>query len=240
MKRQMQSFWLIGLIGLIAALAPNVQAKPFDPADLNKLYSPRISGDTLVITGRIDSHIHDFISREAAAMEKVKKIELNSVGGNMHWALELARKIQPLGKTTLVPAGNFCASACVYLFSAGKERLAAKGTWLGVHGARLGAIYATQFKEQCFVELETGYSFEPRLKGCQAFLDSWYELTSKATHEGFDFMESNGVSPELRAAYLALPDDETWFEHANVFRKPDWYLSAEDALGLKLVTRLLE
>jgi hypothetical protein len=199
-----------------------------------------IVGDTLVIKGRIDSHIYDFLSREARAMERVTKVELNSVGGSVSWALELARKIKSLGKTTILPQGNFCASVCVYLFAAGKERLAAKNALLGVHGARLGSSYLTNFKDLCFVELEEGPVFEPRKKGCQDFLNDWHGKAMRATGEAFDFMEANGVSVGLREAYFALPDDEKWYERGNVIRKPDWPLLAAEAVRYKLVTRLLE
>ena len=40
-------------------------------------------------------------------------------------------------------------------------------------------------------------------------------------------MESNGVSPDLRATYFAMPDD------------PDWPLSADDAAKYNLVTKVL-
>lgn len=216
------------------------QAESISPEELNKLYSPRIVGETLVIKGRIDSHIYDFLSREAKSIEKVTRIELNSLGGNTSWALDVAKKIQLLGKTTVLPSGNFCASACVYLFAAGKERIAAKDTWLGVHGARLGAGYLTTFQGVCFVEMEDGAVFEPRKKGCQDFLTEWYGKAMKATTDAFDFMESNGVASSLRETYFAMPDDEKWPEQANVIRKPDWYLVAPEAVKYNLVTKVTE
>lgn len=230
-------FWLAAALYLFAS---HVLAEASNPEELNKLYSPVIAGDTLVIKGRIDSHIYDFLSREAAAVERVTKVELNSVGGSASWALELARKIKSLGKATVLPKGNFCVSVCVYLFAAGKERLASKGAWLGIHGARLGSGYLANFKDLCFVEFEEGPAFDPRKKGCQDFLSDWYGKAKAATDEAFDFMESNGVSISLREAYFALPDDEKWYERGNVIRKPDWPLLATEAVRYKLVTRVLD
>ena len=52
-------------------------------------------------------------------------------------------------------------------------------------------------------------------------------------------MESNGVSPELRTTYFSMPDDPEWPAQMNAIRKPDWALSADDALKYNLATRVL-
>lgn len=231
MNKWMTCLWGAFCVSFVA------HAETVKPEDLNKLYSPRIIGETLLIKGRIDSHIYDFLSREAKSIEKVTRIELNSLGGNTAWALDVAKKIQLLGKATVLPEGNFCASSCVYLFAGGKERIADKDAWLGLHGARLGAGFVTAFQGICFVELEEGPLFEPRKKGCQGFLKEWHDKAMKATTDAFDFMESNGVSRSLRDTYLAMPDDEKWYEQANVIRKPDWFLVVPEAVKYNLVTQ---
>ena len=132
-----------------AALESFSPAAPNDVADLaraRRLVSPRIEGDALIIEGKIDSHIYDYLQYEAAKIIPVKVIELNSLGGSNEWALEIARKIRELGKTTVLLSGHSCASACAYLFAAGRERVASEDTWIGVHGARLGASYLTTFQ----------------------------------------------------------------------------------------------
>lgn len=205
--------------------------------ELQKIYSPWIEGDVLHIKGRIDSHIYDFLSFEAKALEKVRVIELNSLGGSTNWGLEVANKIKSLGKDTRLTSGHYCASACTYLFAAGKERIASTDVWFGVHGARLGAGYMTNFWGLCFIELEDGAVFEPKKKGCQEFLASWYETAMKVTLEAFHFMESNGVSSSLRETYFAMPDDPSWPGYANVIRKPDWVLGTAEARKFNLVTK---
>ncbi len=83
-------------------------------------------------------------------------IELNSLGGDAEWALAIAHKVKDLGKTTLLRSGRYCASACAYIFAAGRERVASEDTWIGIHGARLGTGYLTSFQGLCFVDLENG------------------------------------------------------------------------------------
>ena len=215
---------------------------PDDLGDLNRLrriISPHIEGDALIIEGRIDSHIYDYIQYEAARVADVRVVDLDSLGGNAEWALEIARKIKELGKTTLLRSQHYCASACATIFSAGRERMAAEDTWIGIHGVRLGPGYTTNFEGLCFDDLEGRSVFEPRRTGCRQFLNHWYDVTLASTNEAFDLMESNGVSPDLRETYFAMPDDPAWPAQMNALRKPDWPISAVDAVRYNLVTRVL-
>ncbi len=217
-------------------------SSPDDLGDLSRLrriISPHIEGDTLIIEGRIDSHIYDYIQYEAAKVAAVKVVDLDSLGGNAEWALEIARKLRELGKTTLLRSQHYCASACATIFAAGRERMAAEDTWIGIHGARLGPGYTTSFAGLCFEDLEGRSAFEPGKTGCREFLNHWYDVTLASTSEAFDIMESNGVSPALREAYFAMPDDPEWPAQMNALRKPDWPISAPDAARYNLVTRVL-
>jgi hypothetical protein len=210
-----------------------------DQDRIRRIISPHIEGDALIIEGKIDSHIYDYIQYEAARVAAVRVIDLNSLGGNAEWALAIARKVKELGKTTMLRSGHYCASACATIFAAGRERIASEDTWIGIHGARLGPGYLTNFEGLCFADLEGGSTFEPRKAGCRAFLDHWYDVTLASTNEAFDIMESNGVSPELRKTYFAMPDDPGWPAEMNAIRKPNWPIKAADAVQYNLVTRVL-
>lgn len=238
----MRRFTVALLVGAALATsgAPGARAGEGAGEDrIRQLISPHIEGDVLVIEGRIDSHIYDYIQYEAARIVPVKVVSLNSLGGSNEWALEIARRIRELGKTTQLSSGHSCASACVYLFAAGRQRLAAADAWIGLHGARLGVGYRTSFQGLCFVDLDSGSAFEPRKRGCQEFLAHWRAVALASTNEAFDAMEANGVSPELRRAYFDLPDDPDWPAQLNVVRKPDWRLTAAEALKYNLATAVL-
>lgn len=215
----------------------------YDTPDQNRysrIISPHIEGDILIIEGKIDSHIYDYLAYEATRVAAVRMIELNSLGGNAEWALAIAGKVKDLGKTTFLRSGHYCASACAYIFAAGRERTASEDTWIGIHGPSLGAGYLTNFQGLCFVDRENQSAFEPQKPGCQQFLDHWYAVTMASANEGFDGMESNGVSPDLRKTYFDMPDDPDWPAHMNVVRKPDWPLTAREALKYNLVTKVLQ
>lgn len=231
---------LVSLAGAALVVLAQASSADADPTDrLRQIISPRIDGNVLYIEGVIDSHIYDYLSFEAKALESVDVIDLNSFGGSTDWGLEIARKIKTLGKTTRLRSGNYCASACVYLYAAGQVREAAEDTWLGIHGARFGAGYTTRFAGLCFVDLEDGSVFEPRKKGCQEFLEEWYGIALEKTNQAFQQMESNGVSPDLRQTYFAIPDDVDWPKYNNVLRKPDWPLTAPKAVAYNLVTKII-
>jgi hypothetical protein len=238
----LQAMVVLMMSGSAVAGPREFPGSPDDSADLDhlrRIISPHIEGDTLIIEGRIDSHIYDYIQYEAPRVVAVRVIELNSLGGNVEWALEIARRIKELGKTTLLRSQHYCASACAFVFAAGRERLAAEDTWIGIHGARLGPGYTTNFEGLCFVGLEGRSVFEPHKTGCREFLNHWYDVTLASTNEAFDMMESNGVSPDLRQTYFAMPDDPAWPAQMNALRKPDWPISAADAARYNLVTRVL-
>lgn len=214
-------------------------APPAEEDLLSRYYSPWIEGDVLYIKGYLDSHVYDFISYEAVALKKVRVVELNSFGGNARWSMDVANKLKALNITTRLKKGSVCASACTYLFSAGVTREAEAGTWFGVHGARLGAGYTTTFMGVCFVDLDDDSSqFMPNKKGCQDFLKNWYVVAMQMTNDAFDLMESNGVSPEMRKTYFEMPDDPAWPGEMNVIRKPNWTLTAEEAVKFNFVTDL--
>jgi hypothetical protein len=234
---------MVILILSVSAAAPHeLAAAQDDNADLShirRIISPHIEGDALIIEGRIDSHIYDYIQYEAAKVAAVRVIELNSLGGNAEWALMIARKVRQLGKITLLRSQHYCASACATIFGAGRERMAAEDTWIGIHGARLGPGYTTNFEGLCFDDLEGARAFQPRKTGCQEFLNLWYDATLASTNEAFGIMESNGVSPDLRNTYFSMPDDPKWPAQMNALRKPDWPLKASDAVKYNLVTTVL-
>ncbi len=204
---------------------------------LRKIKSPHISGDTLYIEGRIGSHIYDYLAYETASIEKVKFIQLNSLGGDHDWALLIAEKLKSFKKTTVIQSQNFCASSCVYLFAAGEKRMMDKNTWLGIHGARLGQGYQVLFHQRCGDSINT-ISKNYILSRCEQFLAEWYDTAFEATQKAFDFMESSGISSELWSDYFSLTDDERWADHMNVLKKPDWVLEANLALSYNLATEV--
>lgn len=60
---------------------------------------------------------------------------MDSPGGNVAAALEIGREVKARGFSTLVKAGNTCASACGLIWLAGDSRYMARGARIGFHAA---------------------------------------------------------------------------------------------------------
>jgi ATP-dependent protease ClpP protease subunit len=204
---------------------------------LRKIISPTIQNDTLVIEGRISSHIYDYLAYETEKVKKVRWVSVNSFGGDHNWALAIAEKLREFGVNTRLNSGNVCASACVYIFAAGQERIMESGTWLGIHGARMGAGYMVQFQTVCS-QLTSGKTLIVITQECSDFLKGWYDVSWQATQKAFSFLESMGVSSQLLVVYMSLEDVPNWAEHMNVLKKPDWVVTADVALKFNLATHI--
>jgi hypothetical protein len=193
-----------------------------------------IENGVFSIEGKIDSHIYDSLMFPNDKMDSVTTVRLNSLGGNHFWAMAIAEKIRERGWKTQLLEGDYCASACVYLFGAGVERQAHPSTWFGIHGARLGAGYMVRFSQEC---IDNGQLKDNT--GCAQLKNDNFELNLRETRTAFAMMEASGVSPELWDTYMNLSDDPNWLEHFNFLRKPDMVVPAQEALGFSLVTALI-
>lgn len=213
------------------------QANTSDLSELRKPQMPTVEGETLHIKGVIDSHIYDFLARGIEYLKPVKTVSLNSFGGNSDWAIELGRKINELGFNTVVEEGNYCASACIYLFGSGVHRSAHKSVWFGVHGARLGRGAFLNISSTCSEEelFESVRFIGLGLSECERAINKWYDIAKTTTDGAFALMERHGVHSELRTTYYAMEEEENWFEEGNVLRIKDWVLTSEEALNYALV-----
>ncbi|MGH1469510.1 MAG: hypothetical protein ACRBBP_11680 [Bdellovibrionales bacterium] len=219
---------------ILLLLLISVKAFSTTSLDIRKNISPRLVGDTLYIQGNIDSHIYDYLAYETRPF---KTVSLYSYGGNHNWALEIGRKLQELRVNTVIEDGAFCASACVYLFGSGSERIMHEGAWIGIHGARLHGGYVVEFSNNCvdFISASEGV-FNKSKVGCSDFLSRWYETSLEATEKAFTLIEKAGVSTTLKNYYFSLEDDPHWYSELNVLKKRDLVLDANTALKFNLTT----
>lgn len=226
----MKKIFILFLINLVTPISSY--------ANLSELSSPFIEGETLYVNGPIDSHIYDFLAYEHEALLKVKTVSLNSLGGSHDWSLLIAEKIKSYGLNTLVEKGNYCASACIYIFGVGVERLAFESVWFGIHGARISGGHVVTFRNLC---PEEHFSQTLRLSTeCLDFLNKMYALALDKTLEAFSLIENAGVNTSLREFYFSLDDYNTWYTSNNILRKPDLILKAPEAIGFNFVTKLLK
>jgi len=107
------------------------------------------NGDTLYITGLIESHSSEMFLFEgegqgqsaeqwAAIQEKMRKVRfivLNSPGGDIETAQPLLDWVEKKGSSikVIIPHGGICASACAEIFRCAQNRVADKSALLMFH-----------------------------------------------------------------------------------------------------------
>ncbi|QIG47543.1 DUF4339 domain-containing protein [Nordella sp. HKS 07] len=92
---------------------------------------PLRNNSELEITGPLDFGLAQDVESILGQHPTIKVIHLHSEGGRLAEAEKLSTYILQRGLNTYV--SNSCASACVNVFAAGKERWLAKGAVLGLH-----------------------------------------------------------------------------------------------------------
>ena len=91
----------------------------------------RIDGSEIRIMGAIDRTVANLFVQLVAANPGLDTVSLDSPGGYVIPALDMARVVNAKGLKTTVPGGDGCHSSCSLIFLAGKERVA--DGQLGVH-----------------------------------------------------------------------------------------------------------
>jgi hypothetical protein len=93
-----------------------------------------MGGEVLEIAGSFSWSVPQNLQVALEAAPQVRIVSLNSPGGHVGPAMEVAEMIHSRGLATYVD--RFCASACTLVFLAGRERWLAPGARLGFHQAR--------------------------------------------------------------------------------------------------------
>ena len=151
----MNKYWLpvAGIAASIAAIAycntpePSAVAQPV-PAGLENLgpmsYRYEVKGDTFMIYAK------GYISyNEAVAFNEFRKswenlptkgikrvaLSINSYGGSIAGAADMAEWVKDNKVETLVTNGEYCVSACVLVWGAGYHKWASETAKIGVHNA---------------------------------------------------------------------------------------------------------
>lgn len=127
--------------------APVVTAQPV-PAGLEKFgplnYSYEIVGDAFVIHAKGDISFNEAVAFnefrktwERLPLDNVKRValSLNSYGGSVAGAADMAEWVRANKVETIVPNGAHCVSACVMVWGAGYHKWASETSRIGVHNA---------------------------------------------------------------------------------------------------------
>lgn len=182
--------------------------------------------DVLILDGEIDADaVYNF--RKALREHDAVTLLLNSPGGSVYEALELSAVIADRGIATVIPPEGICASACSFLFVAGKKRQAYG--LLGVHqfssnGAIAGSnAEATSQQITASIadflkEYDVPMIFFVRMLETPNQGMFWFsakELADEGLVSGDDFSEVAAIYSKLPAFDVAAPKQEQVAQSAS-------------------------
>ena len=126
-----------------AALAASVALCTSTCAHAVDIYPYEDYADSIHIEGNIVEGDAAFLKRvldeRHSKGQETSFITLDSSGGLLQEAHDMAVMIRGAGITTIVGGDDECASACMLAFAAGTHRIAWQGASLGVHSANNGS-----------------------------------------------------------------------------------------------------
>lgn len=124
--------WMRAIASFIIALFMMVPANAFELVIDETII---ISGDPTVyyIDGKITKRTWERFAVRVAINRPITKVVLNSGGGYVVYAIEIAKMIRALGLTTEVQDKKACFSACVLIFQSGSKRIAHKNAVFMLH-----------------------------------------------------------------------------------------------------------
>lgn len=124
--------WIVALIALVCSLTDLGQGATVE-FDSPYQFHLLMGGQVLEIAGSFSWSVPQNLQVALAAAPQVRVVSLNSPGGHVAPAMEVAEIIHSRGLATYV--SRFCASACTLVFLGGTQRWLAPGALLGFHQA---------------------------------------------------------------------------------------------------------
>jgi hypothetical protein len=195
--------------GIIALIISLFLAEPLlaDEQSLPEIMRFEINGERVVFNSHVEigdeyQGIGYIDARELRQIlrdhPEITTLELNSDGGGIQAALEMAAVVADFGLNTVVT--ERCDSACTLVFLGGETRILERGGRLGFHSASWGRDSMIDYYEEN--RESNGWLDE------FAFASWVYEEGMREFNKQLEFMISRGVDVQfiIRAAYVNFSD----------------------------------
>lgn len=188
-----QIFTVLGAISFAGRLVTEIgpQMREFASIAFNYDSLKRVNatvasnGQSLVLHGTFGTGSYDYVSQILAAAPAVRTIVLDSVGGRLREAEQLAALVRERELNTYVEGQ--CLSACTYVFIAGQDRAATPNAKIGFHRPSFAGTSDHEFglNEMLSYYRTAGIS-EPFLTRIQdtASDDMWYPTRDELIENG--------------------------------------------------------
>ena len=198
-RHSLLALWLCFFTGL-ASLPVRAAQPPTAEFDIPYQLRASASGTILEISGSFSWALPQTFQAALAAAPNVRVIRLESPGGHIQPAIQIAEIIHERGLDTFV--GRFCASACTIAFLAGRQRWLGPEARLGFHQARapgLPSELANGYLQEAYRRLGMPAAFMARTLRTLAD-DIW--LPTRAE------LRTAGLITDLSPATPSIADDD--------------------------------
>lgn len=156
----------------------------------------------------------------------IKHLELNSYGGLVEAAYQIAGLVREKQITTNVRKDAKCASACTLIFQAGVKRTAHPSVRFLYHGARLSNLWVSDWVND---RLAAG-----REKSMIILARQFEEIVDE-TQKFFSLMVSYGMDARFIDHYKNLPEAKDWFADGNFTRTENLVISSPKLIEYNIV-----
>jgi len=217
----MRNFFIGFMLLFLTACVPAVSPKT-SPTELN-LNSKEVSS----ITGFIGLEQERYVRKN---LSDIKYLVLNSPGGDMHSAYNIAIMLKHFNIITVIPKNGICESACTVIFQAGKKRHASKDSSLMYHGVRIDGRAMGAYFEEC-----------PNVTDqCMQTFERMKMFIKEETLKMFYALEDNGLKHGVFLLFIKRPPDPDWLKFGNLTGYSDLRFTAEESMQYNAVTHIKE
>ena len=133
--------------------------------------------------------------------QSIKKIELNSAGGDVEAAFYMADLIIDYELDTNVK--GTCESACTLMLLAGERRTVERGSWVGFHQSYWDAPYIQGYFERNKDSKGWSNAFE--------FASWMYEDTQREVLRNLQYFVERGVDAGFAIKTMKATSDDMWY-----------------------------
>lgn len=217
----MRNIFVVFMLLLLTSCVPAVSPKTSTP-------ELKLSNKEVVsIIGLISQEQEIYIRKN---LHEIKYLILNSPGGDMQFAYNIAIMVKYSSIITVIPKNGVCESACTVIFQAAKQRHASKSSSLMYHGVRMdGKIMEAYFKECPSVT-----------NRCMQVFEELKAFVKEETLKMFYFLEDNGLKHDVFLLFIKRPPDPDWLKFGNLTGYSDLRFTAEESMQYNAVTRIKE
>ncbi|KKL80113.1 hypothetical protein LCGC14_2007990 [marine sediment metagenome] len=224
----MRNFFIGFILLFLTACVPAVSSETvsLDRISANPTLSLN-NEEVALITYNIGREQEDYIRKN---LSKIKYLILNSPGGDMQFAYNIALMVKYSNIITIIPKNGVCESACTIIFQAAKERHASKSSSLMYHGVSIDIKVMDAYFKEC-----------PSVtKQCLQVFNRLKDLVKQETIRMYHVLEDYGLKHDVFLLLIKQPVDPNWLRTGNLTGYSEIRFTAEESMQHNAVTHIKE